>query len=227
MGEVVRGTKGKKLVVDHHVSEDEMGAIAFKNTSAEATGRLVMEAADQLGVELTPSMAKPLFAAIATDTGWFRFGSADASTYRHAAKLIDSGARPDEIYGSLYEQDKLGRIRLRGMVLERIHTEMDGDLGYTYIGRDDFARLGALPSDTEDLVNMVLAVQGIKVAAIFIQQIDGGFKISFRSRCHVDCSELASKFGGGGHRAAAGAFVDGELDEVKSVVLDAVREAMR
>lgn len=227
MGDVVRGTSAKKLILDHHVSQDDLGAEAFKNTRAEATGRLVMEAAEALGVTLTRAMATPLFAALATDTGWFRFGSADSHTYRRAAALIDAGAEPATIYGDLYERDTLGRVRLRGEALTRIVIEQDGRLGYTHIRKDDFAKTGSLPSDTEDLVNLVLTVDGTQVAVIFIEQLTGGFKVSFRSRGQVDCSQLASQFGGGGHKAAAGASVPGDWDAVRVRILDAVRDAMR
>ena len=83
-------------------------------------GVLVVEAAEALGVKLTPEMAMPLFAAVATDTGWFRFSSTSPGTYRCAAKLMEAGAKPAAIYNSLYEQDTLGRMRLRGLVLTRI-----------------------------------------------------------------------------------------------------------
>jgi phosphoesterase RecJ-like protein len=83
-----------------------------------------------------------------------------------------------------------------------------------------------LPSDTEDAINMALAIEGTKVAFIMIEQLKGGYKISFRSRCHVDCNEVAKSFGGGGHRAAAGAFVEGDFREVQSRVLNTVRTAL-
>ncbi len=86
----------------------------FKNTSAEATGRLVVEAADALGVALTPEIAAPAYAALATDTGWFRFASTSADTYRLAGRLVDAGAKPDLLYKQLYEGDTLGRVRLIG-----------------------------------------------------------------------------------------------------------------
>ncbi|OYV85010.1 MAG: phosphoesterase, partial [Planctomycetia bacterium 21-64-5] len=103
MAIVLRQTTAKKAVLDHHVSEDDLGAEAFKNVQAEATGRLVLEAAGWLGVPLTPEIATPLFAAIATDTGWFRFSSTTGDTYRFAGQLVDAGAKPTEIYRSLYE----------------------------------------------------------------------------------------------------------------------------
>ncbi|HUE71380.1 MAG TPA: DHHA1 domain-containing protein, partial [Pirellulaceae bacterium] len=84
-----------------------------------------------------------------------------------------------------------------------------------------------LPSDTEDAINLTLTVAGTEFAVIFVQQAAGGFKISFRSRCAADCSLLAEQFGGGGHKAAAGATLAGTLEEVRTRVLDAIRAAMR
>lgn len=227
MREVIEASTAKKLLVDHHVGEDELGAEHFKNTSAEATGRLVMEAADALGVALTAEIATPLFAAIATDTGWFRFGSAGAITYRAAAKLIEAGASPAGIYASLYERDTLGRIKLRGLILSRVASELDGRLVHTHVLKEDFTSTGALPSDTEDVINMALAIAGTEFAVILVEQPTGGFKISFRSRSGLDCNQIASQFGGGGHKAAAGAFVQGDYATASARVLDAVRAAMR
>ena len=223
----IEGLSATKIIVDHHVSEDDLGATPFKNTTAEATGRLVVEAAEQLGVDLTPEIAMPVFAAIATDTGWYRFNSTTSYTYNLAAKLIDAGANPSEIYNALYEQDTLGRVRLRGRILERFTTELDGRLAHTYVLGTDFAETGAHTSDTEDAINAGLAIAGAEVAVILVGQPAGGFKISFRSRGALDCSEMAQKFGGGGHKAAAGAFIKDTFEATQSQVLDAVRAAMR
>jgi bifunctional oligoribonuclease and PAP phosphatase NrnA len=103
MADVVRASGAKRIVLDHHVSEDDLGAEAFKDTQAEAAGCLVLQAARQLDVTVTPEIARALFAAIATDTGWFRFSSTRSSTYRAAADLLDAGVRPDEVFTRLYE----------------------------------------------------------------------------------------------------------------------------
>lgn len=225
MGEVIKQNPAKKLILDHHVSEDKIDAEPFKNTTAEATGRLVIEAADALGVKLTPEISKPLFAAIATDTGWYRFPSAGSHTYQFAARLIDAGASPSEIYGELYEQETVGRVRLRGTVLARTCVELDGQLVHTYITREDFEKTGALPTDTEDLINLTLEISGTRFAVIFVEQTTGGFKLSFRSRCELTASHVAEQFGGGGHKAAAGAFLaEGSLEENQEKVLSYVRE---
>lgn len=227
MSEVVKTTSAKKIILDHHISEDELGATPFKNTKAEATGRLVAEAADHLGVNLTPAIATPLFAAVATDTGWYRFPSATSDTYRLAARLMDAGASPPKIYGDLYEQETLGRCRLRGVILSRLQTELKGRLVHTYVRKTDFAETGAVPQDTEDAINLSLAISGTEFAVIFVEQQTGGFKLSFRSRCAADCSEVASKFGGGGHKAAAGAFIDEPFESARQMVLDHVRSVLQ
>ncbi|MFZ5832158.1 MAG: DHH family phosphoesterase [Planctomycetota bacterium] len=226
MTAVIRAFPGQKMVLDHHVSQDDLGAELFKDVQAEATGRLVVEAAEHLGVELTPEIAYPAFVALATDTGWFRFASAGAGTYRLAAKLIDAGVEPSAAYRELYEQDTLGRLRLIGRTLGKAQAELDGRLIYSWIELTDFAAAGALPPDSEDIINMMLAVGGTQFAVLFVEQRSGGFKISFRSRCDVDCSRLAELHGGGGHRRAAGALLHAPLEEVRSNVLDAVRSAM-
>lgn len=227
MSEVVRNTKAKKLVLDHHQSEDDLGAEPFKNTTAEATGRLVVEAADHLGVHLTPIIAIPLYAAVATDTGWFRFRSTTSDTYRVASRLVAAGACPQDIWTALYEQDTLPRLQLRGRILARAQTELAGRLIHTAVLHQDFQETGALPSDTEDMINLTLAVRGVEMAVILVEQPGNKFKVSFRSRSTVSCSQLAEKFGGGGHHAAAGATVPGPVDKAQVAVLDAVREAMR
>lgn len=227
MGDVLRAFPGAKLCIDHHVGEDDLGTEFFKDTSAEATGHLVTVLSEKLNVQITKPMATALYAAIATDTGWFRFGSTTSQTYRVAAKLLDNGAVPAEVYSDLYERDTLGRIRLRGRILARTESELDGRLVHTFVQKEDFVETGAIPSDTEDAINLTLAVAGTKFAVIFVEQLKGGFKISFRSRCAVDCNQIAREFGGGGHKAAAGAFQEGSLKEVQQRVLGIVRAALQ
>jgi len=223
----VRSTAVPKIVLDHHFRSEDLGAEEFKDPTAEATGRLVYELACRWGVSLDPMSATQLFAAVATDTGWFRFGSTRADTYRLAAALADAGASPDRIYQQLYENDSLGRLRLMGRVLMRAETELNGRLIHSWIERSDFQATGALPSDTEDLINLLMTAAGAEAALMFIELASGGVKVSFRSRSQLDCSQLAGLFGGGGHRQAAGALLADPLPQARLKVLDAVRAAMQ
>ena len=105
------------MVIDHHVSEDDLGATVFKDSSAEATGMLVMKAISALGCSYTPEVADGLVTAIAMDTGWFRHSNTRAGTLRAVADLIDAGARVDDIYRKLFERNTLGRLKLMGETL--------------------------------------------------------------------------------------------------------------
>jgi len=227
MADVLRASTAVKVVLDHHLSADDLGATLFKDVESEATGRLVADAADALGVPLGPKIAEPLFAAVATDTGWFRFATATAGTFRLAARLVEAGAAPDRLFRQLYETDSLPRLRLIGRTLARTCTELDGRLIHTWIEHADFKATGALASDTEDIINMTLTVGGTEVAFILVELSSGALKLSLRSRSDVDCARLAEQFAGGGHRRAAGATLPGPLAEAQAKVLAAVRAAMQ
>lgn len=226
MAEVLRSTKLRKVVIDHHVSEDDLQAEMFKDVAAEATGRLVIEAADALGVGITPQMAQAALAAVATDTGWFRFASAGTETFALAARLVAAGAKPADLYHELYEKDTLARLQLIGRTLGRAQVELGGRVIYSWIELSDFRAVGALPSDSEDIINMTLSVDGIEVAMMLVEQQSGGFKVSLRSRNQLDCSRVAEQFGGGGHKQAAGLMLREPLELARAKVLDAIRRAM-
>ena len=216
----------KKIVLDHHTKGDDIGAETFIDSTAEATGTLVIQAADALGVPLSADIAACAFVAITTDTGWFRFSSVTSDTFRTAARLVDAGVQPDVLYKEQYEQESLGRIRLIGRTLSKAEPHLDGQFLLTWILLDDFHVAGARSSDSEDIVNMLLQVKGSKMAALISELKNKTYKISFRSRCAVDCSILAAKFGGGGHKKAAGAYMPPPFDKVKQAIIEAVTEAL-
>ena len=227
MADVIRRTTARRVVIDHHVSEDEFGAAMFKDPVAESTGRLVLEAIDSLGVTLTPSMAAPLFAAIATDTGWFRFASVTEATLAAAARLVKVGVRPHAIFSALYEQNSLARLRLQGRILSNVKSHVGGRLLSTAITQADLREAGAEPTDTEDVINRLLGVAGVDVALLFLELGPEETKVSLRSHSSVDVRAVAERFGGGGHRAAAGVRYPGPLAKAEVVVIEAVRAAMQ
>ena len=226
MADWVRSFPGARVVIDHHVSQDDLGATYLKDTTAEATGTLVARAAHALRVPITPEMATGLFTAIAMDTGWFHHPNTTPTTLRTAADLFEAGAQIDEIYRLLSERNTLGRLKLMGETLSSLKTDFDGRIAYATVTRADFERTGAIPPDTEDLVDYTVSIRGVEVGLLFIEQPRGGIKLSVRSRNGLDCSKLAGLFGGGGHRAAAGATLPDPLDESLPTVLQAVRAAL-
>lgn len=226
VGEVLRSTSAVKVVIDHHQSSDDLADHEFKDTSAEATGRLIVDLAESAGWEISPVAATALFCAIATDTGWFRFSSTNGGTLRAVGRLIDLGAQPDLLYRRLYERYSQARVRLTGRLLERIELACDGRLAWLAARRDDFAHTGAVPADTEDVVNECFRIVGVECAFIAHEQRDGRVKVSFRSRGDVDVATVAEGFGGGGHRQASGALFDGPFDQGLSRLIDAMTVAL-
>ncbi len=227
MGDVIRAHRDRVVVVDHHVSEDDLSDRWFKDPTAEATARIVAEIGLRLKVPLTEAIATPLYAGLSTDTGGFRFPSTSGETFRVASRLVDAGASPPAIYRELFEQDTIGRLHLVGRTLAGARVSHGGSVITSVVRLADIRDAGALPSDTEDLVNLTLAVKGTALAVILIEQPDGRVKVSFRSRSHVDASALAATFGGGGHRAAAGTILPGPFDEAFARVTAAVDAAWR
>lgn len=226
IGPLFRNSPALKMVLDHHLKSDDIGAERFVDNTAEATGTLVVRAAKALGVSPDRKTAEAAFVAVATDTGWFRFSSVNAETYRIAAELVEAGVVPADLYREINEQESLGRIRLVGRTLAQTESHWDGRVMFTRIMREDLRQAGALPSDTEDIINMTLQVKGSQVAVLVSEIKDGSFKISFRSRCAVDCSRLAAQFSGGGHKQAAGASSSLPFEETKQALLAAIGEAL-
>jgi phosphoesterase RecJ-like protein len=212
-----------RAVVDHHRTQDDLGGLRFVDTTAEATGRLAYEIITALGVPLSRTAAQHLFMAVATDTGWFRHANTTPATFALCGELVARGANPTVLYEQLYESATLARLKLTAIALERLQLVAQGKIAYTEIRLADYAATGAVPGDTEDLINYPRGVEGVEIALVFIEQPDGGTKVSFRSRS-VDVSQLAERLGGGGHKLASGARVMQALDQVRLDVLNAATQ---
>ncbi len=226
MADFIRRFPGPRAVIDHHVSQDDLGAMFFKDSAAEATGILVMQAIRALGATLTPEVAEGLLTAIAMDTGWLRHSNTRPGTLRAVAELIEAGRKSTKSIESCWNEIHWADCSLMGTTLSAVRVEKEGRIAYSIISRDDLLRTGAIPQDSEDLVNFVASVRGVEVAMLFIEQRRGGVKVSFRARGGLDCSRLAARFGGGGHREAAGASLPDPLAECVAKVVSAVHEAL-
>jgi phosphoesterase RecJ-like protein len=217
----------KKFVIDHHLTQDDLGAEKLIDASAEATGRLVHDVIVALGTPLTPAAANYLFVAIAMDTGWFRHSNVTPATLTLGAELVCAGANPNLLYDRLFEENSLPRLKLMGLVLDRLELTHGGKLAHTYVRRTDYELTGARPPDTEDLVNFPRSIRGVEVGLLFMEQPRGGIKVSFRSRACVDVARIAEQFGGGGHRLASGVTLPtASLEQARDRVLEAVAAAI-
>jgi phosphoesterase RecJ-like protein len=227
MADVVRNTSARRVVIDHHMSQDDMSAEVFKDTTSESTGRLVLQAIDAIDAAVTPQIAAPLFAAIATDTGWFRFPSVGEATFSAAARLVTAGAKPHQVFAALYEQNSLPRILLQGRILGNVKSHLGGRLLSAAITQADLKAVGAEATDTEDVINRLLSVAGVEAALFFLELSPQETKVSLRSRSSLDVNQIAARFGGGGHKAASGVRYPGPLSAAEPAMLAAVSEAMK
>lgn len=225
-GAFLRATTARKLVIDHHVTQDELGATRLVDVAAEATGRLVYEAIRALGMKPSARAANNLFVALAMDTGWFRHNNTTPRTFELAAELVACGAQPTILYEHLFEKSTLARQKLTGLVLSRLQTVENGLVAHSEIRKDDYAATGAVTQDSEDLINYTRGIAGVEVGLLFMEQPRGGIKVSFRSRSRVDVAKLAQGFGGGGHKLASGATLETSLDDAKQRVLAATAHAL-
>jgi phosphoesterase RecJ-like protein len=225
-GTLLRTLEVPRLVIDHHITQDDLGGVRLVDTSAEATGRLVFEAVNALGWQLTPSAAHRLFVALAMDTGWFRHSNTTPATFTLAAQLTAAGARPTSAYSDLFEQSSQARLLLLGRVLNRLRRCHGDRICYTILRRSDYLETGASPQDSEDLVNYTVSIPGVEVGLFFMEQPRGGVKVSLRSRGKVDVARVAEQFGGGGHKAASGATLEDPLEDAHNRVLNAVAAAL-
>ena len=224
MADFIQASAAKRVVIDHHVSSDDLNALELKDVASAATGELICEIGEEFGITFEAEVANWLYAAIATDTGWFRFPSTSARTMKIAARLMDCGAIPHYVYNLVHEQSSLARVRLGGRVLARIQVEAEGRLAWIYADSKDMAETGAVPSDTEGLVNVCLTVGGAEAAFVAVELQTGQIKFSLRSRVPHNVAAVAEQFGGGGHKLASGATMPGPLpaalERMKAAFLD-------
>lgn len=220
------------LNIDHHLSNACYGDVNYIEPEAAAAGEVLYRILGDLGVELDEAIATALYVAIATDTGSFRYENTSAETHEIAAELLRRGVRPGEVGRRVWEERPVSSLRLLERALARLEVSGDGLAAWTELTREDFARAGAAPWESEGVVNYPRTLRGVEVAALFIEEAapgpegPGEVKVSLRSNAWVDVSRIAAVFGGGGHARAAGCTVPGALAEVKERVLAEVRAAL-
>jgi phosphoesterase RecJ-like protein len=205
------------ICFDHHKTFDaDVADILVRDIEAAATAELVYELALTCGVEITKELAKPLYCALLTDTGSFRYGKTRPATMERGAALLRAGVDAWEVASQIYESEPIERMRLMSEVLNTLDIAAGGKLATIVITDEMFERTGANPDMTDGLVNLARSVRGVEVAAQLVQQTDGTFRIGMRSRGNIDVASVAEHFGGGGHKNAAGFASALELEDLKS-----------
>ena len=216
-----------KVVIDHHPAGSRpIEGLVLRDTTACATGVLVFELIERAGEACSRAIARALYIALLTDTGGFRFANTNAECLRISARLVESGASPEELHRAAYGRFRMRRFELLREALATLTVHESGRLAWMTVPEDAYRRLGATVDDLEGFVDVPRAVAGVEVAVLFRTTTDGRIKVSLRSLPPVDVNRIAVELGGGGHVRAAATVVKGPLADAIERVVARVQEVL-
>jgi phosphoesterase RecJ-like protein len=221
-GESVRRAK-IWINIDHHPSNPGYGDLVYIDPTAPATGQILFELIKSEQLPMDGAIAENLFVAISTDTGSFQYPNTTARTFEIGAELVRAGVQVGRVSQLLYENYPRRRTELLRELLGTMRFEASGQIASFSLSLKVTAKLGVRPEDTEGLIDHLRAIHGVIVAVFFEELIDGKVRVSMRSKSEeVDVSAICQKFGGGGHKLAAGTRARGTLAEVEQKILEAI-----
>lgn len=211
--------------IDHHVSSESFAHYNYLDAGAAATGEIMTDLIDIMGIDINKDVATCLYVAMVTDTGSFQYENTSSGTLRKAARLMDTGIQSSSINVRLYEEKPIQNIQMMGAALEKLEISPCGRVAWSVVERDMLDRFSAKDEHTDGLINFLRTIKGVEVAMLFREIERGKYKIGFRSKGEVNVNLLASKFGGGGHIRASGCILTGNLQKItRDVVGEAVKE---
>ena len=212
------------LDIDHHHDNTRFGDLNLIVADASSTGEVLRDVFAELGVDLTPELAEPLYIALVTDTGRFQYANTTPKALRLAAELVDAGADIHAVFQEVYESVEFAKLKLLARALDRAEVLEGGRIVVSHLLRSDFTEVGASEPYSEGIIDYLRMVEGAELAALIREQLNDGadaHKGSLRSSIdELDVSAIARRFGGGGHRQAAGFSTDLSLPEIVEQIRD-------
>lgn len=211
--------------IDHHPGNTRYGKINLidekTSSSAELVYKVIKVAGrkSQVASYLDKDIALCLYTGIVTDTGRFQYSNTNESTFKAALELLQYGVSPNYVFQNVYENLSFPSLQLLGRILDRAKVCEEASLIYTSITQQDLKETGTKAEETENFVDHLRAVQGSRVAVIFKETPDAKIKASLRSKNEINVGEIARKFGGGGHRNAAGFTSDKDIPETLKILV--------
>ena len=213
--------------IDHHGSNSRYGDINWVDPKSASSGELVFQLFKQANWPITPPIADCLFTAISTDTGSFQYATTRPSTYLIAAELVKRGANLSRICEEVYQSYPLSRVKLQRHMYNSFKIIENNQIAYFWIRQADYKKTGAVPDETEGLIDHIRNIQGVKIACLFEEIEPELTRVSLRSKLpELDVSTIAVSFGGGGHLSAAGARIPGKQITIQRQVLAAVKKSL-
>ncbi len=213
--------------IDHHASNTRYADLNWVSGDEASTGELIFQLLKAANWRITPPIADCLFTAVSTDTGSFQYPSTRPSTYTVAGELVKRGANLARICDEVYQSFSLPRVGLLKHVYNHFRLTHQNQIAYFWLKNADYARTGAAPDESEGLIDHIRAIEPVVVACVFEEMEPELTRVSLRSKSpRVNVGDIAARFGGGGHLAAAGARVRGRPLSVQRRVIGAVKQAL-
>lgn len=223
----IRGFEGRFIInVDHHAGNRMFGAINWFDESAAACAEMVFDIIRALDVPLTPEIATHIYLGILTDTGSFHHSNITPRTFDICRQTVEAGVNPAAMARRIFDSNSFGKLKLIGALLDRMELIAGGRLAVLYLDDAMLEACGCTHNDTEGLINLPLTAREIQAVVFFKMAQDDTVRVSMRSKYDVDVRLVASAFGGGGHKNAAGFTVPGRLPDVRDRVLERVVTAI-
>jgi bifunctional oligoribonuclease and PAP phosphatase NrnA len=221
----VASRAGEVVWIDHHASNPGLGTVPVIDPTASSAAELVYRLLRAIGGELSADAAACLYAGIVTDTGRFQYQATTPETLRLAAELRELPFDHARLAQALFEDQSVPYLRVLATALQRVQLVPDASLVWTYLTQADIAAAGIPMGEADDLIDVIRSAREADVACVIKQLRDGRFKVSVRSRGGVDLSALTARFGGGGHRLAAGYTSRLGLEQTVAQLVSALRDA--
>jgi phosphoesterase RecJ-like protein len=208
--------------IDHHHDNTRFGDLNLIVADASSTGEVLRDVFRELGVEITPDIAEPLYIALVTDTGRFQYANTTPKAMLLAAELMEAGADWHAVFQQVYESVEFAKLKLLARALERARVLEGGLIVVSYLLRTDFAEVGAAEPYSEGIIDYLRAVEGAELAALIREPPRDNAparRVSLRASIdELDVSAIARTFGGGGHRQAAGFSSEASIDEITELI---------
>lgn len=214
------------ICIDHHGSNSVTAKEKFVDKYAAANCEIIYKLLMRMGVNFTKQIVDCLYTGISTDTGCFRYTNTTADTFRIAASLVELGCNSAYINKVMFETKSKEKIMLEREVYDTITYCADGKCAIVWVTLDMLKSLNIGEDEIEGLASIPRQIEGVLIGITMKEKEGGFFKISVRTNGDIDASKFCSKFGGGGHKAAAGCSINGSLEDVRSQLIKAAEETL-
>lgn len=214
------------LCIDHHPSNSGYADAMLLDGDAAATAEVIYELLCAMSVEITPLIADCLYTGVSTDTGCFKFANTTARTHAIAEKLTLAGARLRELNSILFENKSRRRLEIERLALDSLQFLLDDRCAVIHLTKEQIEKTGADGTDLEGITSIPRMIEGVQVGVTMRQQPSGSYKVSVRTMCGVNASDICARLGGGGHAQAAGCEILGSLENAKAALLAEVEKVL-